>query len=534
MKLFALLMMAVDLNGQPLPEVVLLDFTAGYCQPCRQMVPVLQRMENDKYPIRKIDITQHPDISRKYNVDRIPTLILMVDGQEVKRFQGVRSEKELRQAMNDAARKLDQRRNPNTAPPEEIVAATQPPETNSATENEAAAPRPGIRGIFDKMRKGFGKESPEPNVAANTAPPEFRAQSPENTKPPAIVSPPMRATVRVRLKDGDLRDVGTGTIIQSSAGQSTILTCAHIFQKVNDQAVVEVDIFLDGKALMYPAEVLGGDHESDVALLRIRNTAPLPTVTLATSDDVVKKNEALFSIGCSNGDVPTRLNMNVIEVDRYDGPQNILCTNDPAQGRSGGGLFGTDNQVVGVCSAADRDAHEGLYTGIKPVRKLISQLKLDSLFEEQESVFATAEPEAELADIPPSPFAAGDEMFDEFFDEEATLTAFEEEVSTNSTTEFEQLVQSTQDGVPTGQSLPDPFKTASTGSQTAMGPTEITVIFDDDKGGRRMVVIPKPSPWLMELLTGEKPTAKASNLATARQGTLSATSARSDPFRVTR
>ena len=51
MKLIALLMMAADTNGQPPQDIVLLDFTAGYCQPCKQMVPVLQRMEKNKFPI---------------------------------------------------------------------------------------------------------------------------------------------------------------------------------------------------------------------------------------------------------------------------------------------------------------------------------------------------------------------------------------------------------------------------------------------------------------------------------------------------
>ena len=89
MKLLAMLMMAADLNGQPLPEVVLLDFHAGYCQPCQQMVPVFQRMERDKFPIRRIDITDQPDVSKQYRVDRIPTMILLVEGREAQRFVGL-------------------------------------------------------------------------------------------------------------------------------------------------------------------------------------------------------------------------------------------------------------------------------------------------------------------------------------------------------------------------------------------------------------------------------------------------------------
>ena len=75
MKLIALMMMAAAPTGQPPQDIVLLDFTAGYCQPCKQMVPVLQRMEKNKFPIRKIDITEQPDLARQYNLDRIPASI---------------------------------------------------------------------------------------------------------------------------------------------------------------------------------------------------------------------------------------------------------------------------------------------------------------------------------------------------------------------------------------------------------------------------------------------------------------------------
>ena len=111
MNLIAVLALAAaELNGEPLPDVVLLDFTASYCQPCQQMVPVLQRMERDGFPIRKIDITQQPQVSRQYKVGRIPTLILLVEGREAERFVGLTAEAQLRRQMNDAARKLDMSR----------------------------------------------------------------------------------------------------------------------------------------------------------------------------------------------------------------------------------------------------------------------------------------------------------------------------------------------------------------------------------------------------------------------------------------
>lgn len=87
MKMFMMLMALVsDQPASETPDVILLDFTASYCQPCKQMLPILQRMEQDNYPIRQIDITEEHELARRYQVDRVPTLVLLVEGKEVKRF----------------------------------------------------------------------------------------------------------------------------------------------------------------------------------------------------------------------------------------------------------------------------------------------------------------------------------------------------------------------------------------------------------------------------------------------------------------
>lgn len=548
MKLLAVLMLAADLNGQPLPDVVLLDFGASYCSPCQQMEPVLQRMERDRFPVRKIDITEQPDISRKYRVDRIPTLIVLVKGKEAKRFVGLTAETELRQAMNEAARQLDARRkgaseSPATTPAiaSEKSSQNRPDDTAplAASNSAKEPPKPGFRGLLDKVRRGFGGSDDAP--AANNDPPDFRAQSPdesESSSQTSIPDAPLQATVRVRLTDGNMRDVGTGTIIHSVPGQSIILTCAHIFQKVSHKAVVEVDVFQDGKVLKYPAVVLGGDHESDVSLIQIKTTSPLTTVPIALQRPELSKSEQLFSLGCSDGDLPTRLDMNVIEVNRYLGPENILCTNDPTQGRSGGGLFDAQQQLVGVCSAADRKAKEGLYTGVKPIEKLISQLQLNHLLANRTPNFETAANNAQVTNSDASQFDDRDavtatEDFSAVFDEAPVSDSpFSQETTAVSNT--------ASDNWPApNSSLPDPFQSAEprtvmTSDTTTTGtPPEITVIIDspDPAQGKRVIVIPNPSPWLLELLTGDKTAADERGLTTVPQAVMSATSSRQQTHR---
>lgn len=93
---------AVSLNSEPVADVVLLNFRADYCKPCREIAPILRRMEEDKFPIRNIDITEQGDITKEYKIGRIPTLILLIDGREAQRFVGLTTENELRLAMNRA------------------------------------------------------------------------------------------------------------------------------------------------------------------------------------------------------------------------------------------------------------------------------------------------------------------------------------------------------------------------------------------------------------------------------------------------
>lgn len=494
---------ADEFRMDSLPDVVLLDFTASYCGPCQQMVPLLQNMENRGFPIRKIDFSANPNLSRQFKVEVIPTLIVMVEGKEIQRFVGLTAEKTLCDAMNKVARQLDaDRKAAREAQLAEDTrsATTSPsssrPRTNNAAETQGS--RSGIAGFFDRLK------SPATATADDFEKAEVRAQSPE-ASPTAVErnSIPHKATVRVRLMDGKMRDVGTGTIIQSDAGQSTILTCAHIFKDAASDAVVEVDIFQGDRVLKYPATVLDGDHNADVALIQIKNAAKLPTAEVAFDRPKLQPQENLFSIGCSNGDPPTRLKMNVVEVNRFEGPATVLCTNAPTQGRSGGGLFDSQNRLVGVCSAADYKAGEGLYCaiapnkqGVAPLRELLKQVNLTSIMQKTSDNFAEDLAQATRAAEPESPFPADADVFDALFSDASTTDA--------TSFDSQQPTQTVAAATAMQTGLSDPF--APSGSNSRSTGTEITVIIKDPTApnGQKVVVIPKASPWLLKLLTGEK------------------------------
>ena len=295
-----------------------------------------------------------------------------------------------------------------------------------------------------------------------------------------------------------------------------------MFKEVSSEAAVIVDIFRDEKVLKYPATVVGGDHDSDVAFLAIQNKDVLPSVTLAS--ELPPAKSPIFSIGCNGGNLPTTLNTTVVQLNRYEGPENIVTAIDPVQGRSGGGLFNRAGQLIGVCSGAFRKRKEGLYTGIGAVRKLMKQLKLDSLLDDAAPVFS--------ADPTPAIAAADDPQANNPFAEATGREAdFADDIASLMNTSDEPPIQTAS----ADASLPDPFAASPVSAPAASGPSEITVIIDSKTPGqgKQVIVIPRPSPWLMQLLTGETSTATTTAAAPARSE-LSTTSTRRASRKVAR
>ena len=73
-------------------KVVLVDFWATWCGPCRMLAPVIEQLGaqyEGKVVVGKVDTDEQPALAMQFGIMSIPTVILFKDGKEVERKVGV-------------------------------------------------------------------------------------------------------------------------------------------------------------------------------------------------------------------------------------------------------------------------------------------------------------------------------------------------------------------------------------------------------------------------------------------------------------
>ena len=76
-------------------------YTANWCQPCQTLGPIMEEIAR-QIPVRKqnVDYTD-PLLLESANVRNVPTVILVEDGQEIKRFTGIKSNSQIINWLNE-------------------------------------------------------------------------------------------------------------------------------------------------------------------------------------------------------------------------------------------------------------------------------------------------------------------------------------------------------------------------------------------------------------------------------------------------
>ncbi len=87
------------------PVPVMVDFWAAWCGPCRMVSPVLDKLARERpgrIKLVKVDVDKSPGLSRRFDVQAIPTLMVMVDGKVAARQAGAAPAEVLRSWLDGA------------------------------------------------------------------------------------------------------------------------------------------------------------------------------------------------------------------------------------------------------------------------------------------------------------------------------------------------------------------------------------------------------------------------------------------------
>jgi thioredoxin 1 len=83
-------------------QPVLVDFTATWCGPCRALAPIIDKLADDyqgRVKVGKLDIDNSPNITRKYGVRSVPTVMVFEGGQKKAMNAGLTTREKLIQLL---------------------------------------------------------------------------------------------------------------------------------------------------------------------------------------------------------------------------------------------------------------------------------------------------------------------------------------------------------------------------------------------------------------------------------------------------
>ncbi|HEX3333411.1 MAG TPA: thioredoxin [Acidimicrobiales bacterium] len=92
-----------DVAASPVP--VLVEFWAQWCVPCKTLAPILDELAAERgetLRVRKVNSDEHPELSARFEVMAVPTMLLFVDGEVRVRLVGARSKARLFEELAQA------------------------------------------------------------------------------------------------------------------------------------------------------------------------------------------------------------------------------------------------------------------------------------------------------------------------------------------------------------------------------------------------------------------------------------------------
>jgi putative thioredoxin len=179
-----------DVLERSLQVPVIVDLWATWCQPCKQLSPVLERLAeagNGAWLLAKIDIDANPRIAQAFGVQSIPMVVAVVGGQPVDAFNGALPEPQVRQWISSLLDALRDRM-PAIREAEAAAAGAQPaeePEDPRFTVAEEALERGDYADAERAYQQILAAEPANEQAAAALAQVKFLART-EKADPSAV------------------------------------------------------------------------------------------------------------------------------------------------------------------------------------------------------------------------------------------------------------------------------------------------------------------------------------------------------------
>lgn len=85
----------VDLIGE---ELILVDFYADWCGPCKMLSPILENVDCN---VIKVNVDEHNELAQKYGVMSIPTVFIYKNGEVKEKFIGFKSQEEIENLLKN-------------------------------------------------------------------------------------------------------------------------------------------------------------------------------------------------------------------------------------------------------------------------------------------------------------------------------------------------------------------------------------------------------------------------------------------------
>jgi len=286
---------------------VLLDFYSDWCGPCQAMKPTIDGLEREGYVVQRVNYDEQPELCQRYGITRLPSFVIVERGKEIDRIIGPTS----------------------------------------------------VERLKVKMRK---KEKVQVRAPAS------RLQSPASVPTPAwrYESPTGHRSAIVRIycrENANGGSIGSGTLVRWN-GRLVVVTVRHV---VADAQKIIVELCTKKT---HWARVLKVDAVWDCAVLKLTGTPEgvVPAEVGLGREAALAEGVRLESCGYG-GDGRLACNSGLFlgyrrPAERGEGRDDwMIISGHARQGDSGGGVFNTRGQLIGVLWGTDGESVYGIQPG---------------------------------------------------------------------------------------------------------------------------------------------------------------------------